>query len=132
MNRREFLGLALVGSASALLVACGTAAAPSSAGAAPASGSGGGSAAAKPASDGPYPTYLPPANGPKPDFQDPDPRYDLGFNNYPANPVKSWTKAPPGTGARVDILNQAYFPTFTPLDSNPTWKEVNKQLNADA
>jgi putative aldouronate transport system substrate-binding protein len=89
--------------------------------------------AATPASSpsGGLPTYFPPTGGPKPDLHDPDPRYDDGFTNYPASPPRSWNADPPGTGSRVDVLIQAYFPNVTPYDQNPTWQEVNHQLNAD-
>ena len=30
----------------------------------------------------------------------------------------------------MNILNRAYFPPPTPFDQNPTWQEVNNQINA--
>src|SRR5205085_3663733 len=52
------------------------------------------------------------------------------FNNYPASPVKSWTKAPPGAGSSFSVFMWPYFQPSTPHDQNPTWQEVEKQLNA--
>lgn len=53
-----------------------------------------------------------------------------GFDNIPA-PYQSWTKAPPGTGSDVHVYAIAYYPPPTPYESNPTWHEVNRQLNAN-
>ena len=78
----------------------------------------------------PYPTYAPLANGPKPDYHTEDPRFDDGFDNYPANPIKTVAEKP-GSGSTVNVLNRAYFPPPTPFDQNPTWQEVNRQLNAN-
>ena len=78
----------------------------------------------------PYPTYAPLANGPKPDYHTEDPRFDDGFDNYPANPIKTVAEKP-GAGSTVNVLNRAYFPPPTPFDQNPTWQEVNRQLNAN-
>ena len=85
------------------------------------------SAAKKPS---PYPTYVPFANGPKPEYHTDDPRYDDGFDAYPANPIKAITEKP-GAGGTINILNRAYFPPPTPFDQNPTWQEVNRQINAN-
>jgi putative aldouronate transport system substrate-binding protein len=124
VDRRRFLSLSAIGGVALLLdEACAVlgpasrATPPSATSVAPLSGA--------------LPTFLPSSGGPKPDLHDPDPRYDDGFTNYPANPPRSWSGEPPGTGARVDVLIQAYFPNTTPYDQNPTWKEINRQLNAD-
>ncbi len=76
------------------------------------------------------PSYIPLANGPKPDYHSADPRVSDGFDNFP-KPYQSWTKAPPGTGSNVNVYAIAYYPPPTPYDQNPTWHEVNKQLNAN-
>jgi putative aldouronate transport system substrate-binding protein len=78
----------------------------------------------------PYPTYVPVANGPKPDFHTDDPRFDDGFDAYPANPIKAIPEKP-GSGGTINILNRAYFPPPTPFAQNPTWQEVNRQINAN-
>src|SRR5262249_48242740 len=49
----------------------------------------------------------------------------------PRTPPRSWNKAAPGTGSTVNVFMVAYYPSPTPYDQNPTWKEVNKQLNAN-
>jgi putative aldouronate transport system substrate-binding protein len=78
----------------------------------------------------PYPSYVPVTNGPKPDYHTDDPRFDDGFDNYPANPIKAISEKP-GTGGTINILNRAYFPQPTPFEQNPTWQEVNRQINAN-
>jgi putative aldouronate transport system substrate-binding protein len=78
----------------------------------------------------PYPTYVPVTNGPKPDYHTDDPRFDDGFDNYPASPIKAIAEKP-GTGGTINILNRAYFPPPTPFAQNPTWQEVNRQINAN-
>ena len=82
------------------------------------------------AANGALPSYIPLANGPKPDYHSSDPRVSDGFDNFP-KPYQSWTKAPPGTGSNVNVYAIAYYPPPTPYDQNPTWHEVNKQLNAN-
>jgi putative aldouronate transport system substrate-binding protein len=79
---------------------------------------------------GPLPSYIPLANGPKPDYHSTDSRVSDGFDNYP-KAYKSWNKEPPGTGSTVNVYAIAYYPPPTPYDQNPTWHEVNKQLNAN-
>jgi putative aldouronate transport system substrate-binding protein len=78
----------------------------------------------------PYPTYIPTQTGLKPEYHTEDPRFDDGFDNYPANPIKAVTEKP-GSGGTINILNRAYFPPPTPFDQNPTWQEVNRQINAN-
>jgi len=73
---------------------------------------------------------VPATSGPKPDLPGVPPLIDPGFNNYPANPRKS-SSAPPGKGGDVTFLENAVYPPANPLDSNPVWKEINKQLNAN-
>ena len=119
-TRREFLHV--MGASALLLSACAPSTPRSAApvGSAPTPGATGA---------GPYPTYLPVANAPKPDYSNDDPRYDPGFENYPGTPFKS-VPTPPGSGSTVNTLIAAYFPSPTPYDQNPTWQEINKQLNA--
>jgi putative aldouronate transport system substrate-binding protein len=132
VDRRRFLSLSAIGGAMLLLEACRVASpAPGTSPGGSASGPTPPSATPVASTPGALPTYIPPTAGLRPDLHDPDPRYDDGFSNYPTNPPTSWTGDPPGTGSRVDVLIQAYFPNVTPYDQNPTWKEVNRQLNAD-
>jgi putative aldouronate transport system substrate-binding protein len=115
-TRREFLRVA--GASALLLSAC-----------APTQPRPSGAASAVPTAAGPYPTYVPAANAPKPDYSNNDPRYDPGFENFPGTPFKA-VQTPPGSGSTVNAFIAAYFPSPTPYDQNPTWQEVNKQLNA--
>ena len=78
----------------------------------------------------PFPTYVPVSTTFKPEYHVDDSKYDDGFDNYPANPFKAVTEKP-GAGGTINILNRAYFPPPTPFAQNPTWQEVNKQINAN-
>ncbi len=155
ISRRGFLraiaATAVVGAGLPLLSACGEAAAPAS-GSAPASSAPASSAAAsaKPAASaasnpapsaaastsaakpsGALPSYIPSTTGPKPDFPSTGPLYEDGFTNYPNNPAKSWKGDPPGKGGKINIFTTAFLPVpGNPLDQNPAWQEINKQLNA--
>jgi putative aldouronate transport system substrate-binding protein len=122
LTRRGFIRISAAG-ALALGAACSPNTPPSDAN--KPSGAGGSAARASL-----FPTYVPLANGPKPDYHTDDPRYDDGFDNYPANPIKSVLEKP-GAGGTVNILNRAYFPPPTPFELNPTWQEVNRQINAN-
>jgi len=127
LSRRGFLtGVAAGAVALPLLNACapGQPAAPAPAGGGGAAGGAGGGAASK------FPTYIPVANGPKPDFHETNPLYSDAFENYPSNPIKANDKAP-GTGSTVNVMIAGYFPLPTPPDLNPTWQAVNKALNSD-
>jgi putative aldouronate transport system substrate-binding protein len=133
-TRRRFLQLATAGALAGtgglavVASACGPNAPPAGAGGGTPSTSSAGAAAKT--TGGPYPTYIPVVDAPKPDYANDDPRYDPGFDNYPANPFKA-SQATPGAGGVVNTLIAAYYPPPTPLDQNPTWQEINKQLNAN-
>ena len=88
------------------------------------------SAAGPPRSRLPAPRTFRRIRASSPDYHVDDPRFDDGFDNYPANPIKAVTEKP-GTAAPINILNRAYFPPPTPFDQNPTWQEVNRQINAN-
>jgi putative aldouronate transport system substrate-binding protein len=129
VSRRGFIRLAsggvLAGSALALLNACSGVApvAPTSPPAAAAGPSGGAASA--------YPNFYPVTSGPTPDIPAAGPQYQVGFVNFPKNPPKSWTKSPPGSGGTVVSYTNSGAPLPpTPMDQNPAWQEVNKQLNA--
>ncbi len=128
VSRRGFVRLAsggiLAGSALALLSACSgmVPGAPTSP-PVPAPVSAGSASA--------YPNYYPVTSGPTPDFAAAGPEYQVGFVNFPKNPPKSWNKAPPGSGSKVVSYTNTGAPVPpTPMDQNPAWQEVNKQLNA--
>ena len=81
---------------------------------------------------GPFPTYISTQGGPKPDFPSIGPLYEDGFRNFPANPVKAWTKDPPGTGSNVLALVVATRPAVpNALEVNPAWQQINKELNVN-
>jgi putative aldouronate transport system substrate-binding protein len=122
LTRRGFIRVSAAG-ALLLTAACSPAAQP-------ASSSKPGAATGTGGKSGPFPTYAAITNGPKPDYHVDDPRYDDGYDNYPTSPIKAITEKP-GAGSTINILNRAYFPPPTPFDQNPTWQEVNKQLNAN-
>jgi putative aldouronate transport system substrate-binding protein len=135
ITRRGFLRVSVagvLGSAGGLplvLSSCGPAAAPAGS----AGGSSGASTAARTLSGpsaSPLPAYIPFTSGAKPDFHIDDPRYDDGFENFPANPFKAVPELP-GLGSDVHVLIANYFPPPTPYEQNPTWQEVNRQLNAN-
>jgi putative aldouronate transport system substrate-binding protein len=147
LSRRGFVRLAsggaLLGLALPLLSACGGAAAPSSSSVAaptsPAASNPTGPSSAPTVSaapvagqnaTGPYPSYVPNPNKPKPDFPARGPLYDDGYINYPANPTTSITQAP-GTGSNVIAFLNSTQPPPAPYDQNAAWQEVNKRLNAN-
>jgi putative aldouronate transport system substrate-binding protein len=68
--------------------------------------------------------------GPKPDYASAGQQYEDGWDLYPAQPAKAWTKAPPGAGSTINAISNSFNPPSTPFDQNPAWQEVNKQLNA--
>lgn len=129
LRRRDVLRQLAVGVMAAgalpLLQACGTLT-PAAPTAAP--------AAAPAAASAVFPTYLPTTSGPKPDYPSSGPQYEDGFTNYPANNPQSWTRPAPGSGSKVAIFAQQRGiggnTAPTPLDQNPAWQEINRQLNA--
>jgi putative aldouronate transport system substrate-binding protein len=126
VSRRSFLKIA-GGSAvvlPGLLAAC-AAPAPT------ANPAAGGAPAASTLSASVLPSYVPLQGGPKPDYPSAGQQYEDGWDNYPTPPVKSWTKAPPGSGGVINVLGQAFNPPATPFDQNAAWQEVNKRLNAN-
>jgi hypothetical protein len=77
------------------------------------------------------PTYIAPKLPTPPDYHSSDPRITDGYDRYPSSPARSWTKDAPGTGSTVNVFIVAYYPPSTQYDDNPTWHEVNRQLNAN-
>ena len=76
-----------------------------------------------------FPTYQAAANRPAPDFASKGALYEDGYNNYPANPLRSVSDVP-GSGAPLTAFVQPLQPPPTPFDANPAWQEVDKQLGA--
>jgi putative aldouronate transport system substrate-binding protein len=129
LSRRDVLRHVTVGVVAAgampLLQACGTLA-PAVATAVPTTAS---SAAAV------FPTYTPATTGPRPDYPSTGPQYEDGFTNYPSDTPRSWSRPAPGSGGNVAIFAQQRGiggnTAPTPLDQNPAWQEINRQLNAN-
>jgi putative aldouronate transport system substrate-binding protein len=120
VTRRAFARSTL-GIAPLLLSACGRLAPPAAAPAASAQASAAGSAV--------FPTYQAALTRPTPDFASAGSLFEDGYNNYPANPVRSVSRTP-GAGSNVTAFVQPLQAPPTPLDRNPAWQEVNRQLGA--
>ncbi|HZB96580.1 MAG TPA: hypothetical protein VE268_11515 [Herpetosiphonaceae bacterium] len=75
------------------------------------------------------PTYVPSSLGAKPDLPSSGPGISDGFLSYPKDPPRATTQAP-GRGGDVNYFVPAYYPPSTPLDQNPAWQEINKQIGA--
>ncbi|MDE3078345.1 MAG: hypothetical protein KGJ86_23215, partial [Chloroflexota bacterium] len=66
----------------------------------------------------------------KPDLPgSPDGLINPGFQNYPANPVKT-VPNPPGKGGEVSVMTWWALAPPTPMDQNTLWQAVNKELGA--
>jgi putative aldouronate transport system substrate-binding protein len=133
ISRRAFVrmagGGALIGSVGLelFLEACASPAPPAQS----ATGAGAGpTPAAKSKNAAALPAYIPASLPTQPDYHSPDPRITDGYDRFPKNPVKSWNKPAPGAGGNVSVFIVAYYPEPTLYDNNPTWQEINKQLNA--
>src|SRR4029453_7793981 len=122
LNRRDFLRVA---AGSAVLLPGLLAACTPSAPATPTRAAGGGTPA-KTGNAAALPTFIPLQNGPKPDYASAGQQYEDGWDNYPTNPIKAWTKAPPGAGGTLNALSNGFNPPATPFDQNSAWQEVNK------
>ncbi len=127
VSRRGFLAGALAGAVALPLI---NACVPGQQSAPPATGGGGGATPSAAGAKSLFPTYIPFTGGPKPDYHDDNPLFADGYDNFPAQPFKANTQAP-GTGAPLNVLVTAYFPSPTPVELNPTWQAINKQLNAE-
>lgn len=90
-------------------------------------------AAAKPAAQAygklKLPTYMPQTNVPKPDLAPTDSGIQSAYYSYPKNLTKAIPQTP-GNGSTFSALNSLPFSPPTPLDSNPAWQAVHKELNA--
>jgi putative aldouronate transport system substrate-binding protein len=75
------------------------------------------------------PTYVPYTGGPKPDLPPTDEGVQAGYFSYPKNLVKS-VPQPPGSGSTFTALDSLPFSPPPPLDQNPAWQAVHKELNA--
>jgi putative aldouronate transport system substrate-binding protein len=75
------------------------------------------------------PTYVPYTGGPKADLPATDDGVQAGYFAYPKNLVKSVAQ-PPGSGTTVTALTSLPFPAPPPVDQNPAWQAIHKELNA--
>ena len=66
-----------------------------------------------------------------PDLPSTGPLIDDAYLKYPPNPRKFFTE-PPANGGEFSVFSGASSGPPTPLDQNPAWREVNRQLNATA
>jgi putative aldouronate transport system substrate-binding protein len=76
-----------------------------------------------------YPSYVP-LPGATPDLPATDAGLEAGFFTYPSNHVKA-VQDTPGSGGDVSVVTSITGSAPTPLDQNPGWQAVNKQLNAN-
>lgn len=75
------------------------------------------------------PSYIPTTSGAKPELPSSDPNISDAYRAYPKDPSKA-NAATPGRGSEVTTMVGAYYPPSTPLEQNPAWQEVNRQLGA--
>jgi putative aldouronate transport system substrate-binding protein len=74
------------------------------------------------------PTYVP-FQGPPPDFPpSPDGIVPAGYLAFPKNLVKASTGPVGKQGDTVSFLTYSINPTPAPVDQNPAWQQVNKDL----
>ena len=74
------------------------------------------------------PSYVPLANLPNADLPGTaDGLVEPGYHKYPANLIKS-VPQPPGKGGDVNAITVSLSPAPTPLEQNPAWQQVNKEL----
>jgi putative aldouronate transport system substrate-binding protein len=124
ISRRTLLraagGLVLGAASVPLLAACGPGA--------PAGSAGKSGAAAGAGSKVVLPMYVALPNLPAADLPGtPDGLLAPGYQRYPANLIKS-VPQPPGKGGDVNALTASLSTAPTPLENNPAWQQVNKEL----
>jgi putative aldouronate transport system substrate-binding protein len=93
-------------------------------------GAAGTSTSASPAARLPLPSYVPLAQGPKPDLLPSEAGLQPGYLSFPKDLFKS-VPSMPGLGSEINALTWTSSAPPTPLESNPAWQEVNRQLNAN-
>src|SRR5579871_2097821 len=74
------------------------------------------------------PTYAP-FSGPTPDQPGNDQGVQPVYVHYPKNPVKSVSTSP-GRGTQITALTNTVNAPPAPMDQNPAWQMVNKQLGS--
>ncbi|HEY2593008.1 MAG TPA: extracellular solute-binding protein [Chloroflexota bacterium] len=118
LSRRGFLRLVSVGATLAVLSEACNAAAPNATNA----------PATTPASAAVLlPTYVP-AQGPPPDVPgSQDGLVPPAYQNYPRNPNRT-VQQPVGNGEEITAVTYTTQAPPTPVDQNPAWQQVNKEL----
>ncbi|MBV9323499.1 MAG: extracellular solute-binding protein [Chloroflexi bacterium] len=154
-SRRRFLQVVPLGCATTLLAACAPAAGvpaapptsppppatsvptvatasapPTPTGVLPTAAAARPAATAAPAKSSVLPSYIALASKPAPDYPSKGELYEDGYSKYPANPVRATPAEPPGLGSTVTVFADGLYPPPTPLEQNPAWQAINKQLNA--
>jgi putative aldouronate transport system substrate-binding protein len=71
-----------------------------------------------------------PVNGAPADLPASAAGLQAGYLTYPKNPVKSVSDTP-GRGGDVTVFTQTVGALPPPVDQNPAWREINRQLNAN-
>jgi putative aldouronate transport system substrate-binding protein len=131
LNRRRFLQAASGAVAAAAAVSLSQACAPATSGPPSSSAGGGGGGGAAREGAAPLPAYVP-FQGPRPDFPaSADGIVPAGYLTFPQNLVRS-TSGPVGKqGDDVNFLSYSINPTPAPVDQNPAWQQVNRDLGLD-
>jgi putative aldouronate transport system substrate-binding protein len=73
------------------------------------------------------PSFVAFVGGVSPDLPSSGPNISDAYVSYPKDAPKANGEAP-GRGGEVTTHVGAYYPPSTPLDQNPAWQEVNRQL----
>src|SRR6185312_75042 len=76
-----------------------------------------------------YPTFVP-FKGPTPDLPGTTQGVADAYFSYPKNLVKTVT-TPPGSGDAITLFTNPAGGMPPPLEQNPAWQQVNKDLNVD-
>ncbi|MEV1083072.1 sugar ABC transporter substrate-binding protein [Streptomyces sp. NPDC050211] len=113
MSRRTLLGSMAAVSIPGLLTACST-------------GSGDSDVSNAGKKLAPWPTYKP-ATGPKPDLAPTADGVQAGYTSYPADLVKSVSRAP-GDGSTVKVMSVSFGTPPKPASANRFWAAVENEL----
>lgn len=120
LTRRDFIGTSAGAIALTLASACAPST-PTTTSPAPTAGS----------ATAALPTYVP-FQGPKPDFPpSADGIVPAGYLTFPQNLVKASSGAVGKAGDEVSFLTYSINPTPAPVNENPAWQQVNKDLGLD-
>jgi putative aldouronate transport system substrate-binding protein len=125
------VGLQLVVEACSSLAPTVSAPGAASGGGTASGGGGGGGAAPGNKNAAALPAYIAPTLATQAEYHSADPRITDGYDRFPKNPTRSWTKNAPGSGSNVNVFMVAYYPMPSLYENNQTWQEINKQLNAN-